>query len=281
MLRPRFRPLSSAQFLVCNTLRSQQVRYKSVKRLHKGDVPRKPKPPPRPSVQPNNAEVKAKEEKTAPVKKPRDPLQGMREANEEAKIIKYPQVAAAKAAESISSSTAKENSHAETIPRESKKHVPAAEDLTVPSGRPMTTPPNYIPPSSSSSSNVGGDRKWMFYAIAGTFAAGGAYLFLYGDSKPMPTSVLLSPSTINVNAAIKHLKKIFGERCSTSEDDLSEYGGAGIMSVGAGMKPKAVVFPTTTEEVEVILKIADDYSVPVIPYSGGTSLEGYFPFSSV
>ena len=53
------------------------------------------------------------------------------------------------------------------------------------------------------------------------------------------------------------------------------------MSVGAGMKPKAVVFPTTTEEVEVILKIADDYSVPVIPYSGGTSLEGYFPLSSV
>ena len=80
-----------------------------------------------------------------------------------------------------------------------------------------------------------------------------------------------------MNAAIKHLKQIFGERCSTAEEDVGEYGGAGIMTVGAGMKPKAVVFPTTTEEVEVILMIAEDHSVPVIPYSGGTSLEGYLP----
>jgi hypothetical protein len=195
----------------------------------------------------------------------------MREANAEAKIIKYPAIAA-KSVEPPQSSKAKENSHEPTA-NISKKKVSAAEDLTAPGGRPIPPPSNRIPPAS----NLGGDRKWMFYAVAAVFAAGGGYLFLYADSKPTATPALISPSTGNMNAAIKHLKQIFGDRCSTAEEDVEEYGGAGIMTVGAGMNPKAVVFPTTTEEVEVILKIADDYSVPVIPYSGGTSLEGYLP----
>ena len=270
MLRPRLHSLPS-QFLVSTSLNAHQVRYKTAKRLYKGDIPRKPKPPQKPSVQPPNNEIKD-ERKLAPVKKqPRDPLQGMREAHEEAKIIKYPDVVAKAArASSALSTTGNENSE---ISGESEKHVSAAEDLTSPSGRPIPPPPNRIPPAS----NFDGDRKWMFYAMAAIFAAGGAYLFWYGDSKPTVAPAIIKPSTVNVNTAIKKLKQIFRERCCTEEDELEEYGGGGIMSVGPGQRPRAVVFPTTTEEVEVILKIADDYSVPVIPYSGGTSVEGYFP----
>lgn len=271
MLRPRLHSLQSSQFLVSTTLNAHQVRYKTAKRLYKGDIPRKPKPPPKPSVHPPNNEIKD-EKKSTPVKKqPRDPLQGMREAHEDSKIIKYPAVVAnAARASSAQSTREKENSE---LSGESEKHVSAAEDLTLPSGKPIPPPSNRIPPAS----NFGGDRKWMFYAMAAIFAAGGAYLFWYGDSQPTVAPAVIKPSTVNVNTAIRKLKQIFRERCSTEEDELEEYGGSGIMSVGAGQRPKAVVYPTTTEEVEVILKIADDYSVPVIPYSGGTSLEGYFP----
>jgi hypothetical protein len=265
MLRPRLHPLRSSQFLVSTSLNAHQLRYKTTKRLYKGSIPRKPKPPPKLSVGPPKNEIK-EEKSTPPKKQPRDPLQGMREANEEAKIIKYPTVVA-KAARPQSAQSTAEKENPETSAK-SAHHVSATEDLTSP-------PSNRIPPAS----NPGGNRKWMFYAMAAIFAAGGAYLFWYGDSKPSvgPDVTKKSKSEANVDRAIRKLKQVLGQQCNTDVDELEEYGGSGIMSVGEGQKPRAVLFPTTTEEVEVILKIAEDYSVPVIPYSGGTSLEGYFP----
>src|ERR1700734_3431148 len=80
------------QFLASLTLNSHQIRCKSVKRQYKGNQPRqkpKPKPTPPPQLEKQKNEVKP-ETKPIPPKKPKDPLQGMRESNEEAKIIKYP-----------------------------------------------------------------------------------------------------------------------------------------------------------------------------------------------
>ncbi|CAH6723952.1 D-lactate dehydrogenase [cytochrome] 1, mitochondrial [[Candida] jaroonii] len=45
---------------------------------------------------------------------------------------------------------------------------------------------------------------------------------------------------------------------------------------GANDKPRVVVYPHSTEEVSQIMKILNDYKVPVVPFSGGTSLEGHF-----
>jgi len=67
-----------------------------------------------------------------------------------------------------------------------------------------------------------------------------------------------------------------GDKVTTDPEDLDDFRGEGAMNVGDGTVPAAVVFPETSEEVEVILKVANDFQVPVIPYSGGTSLEGYF-----
>lgn len=38
----------------------------------------------------------------------------------------------------------------------------------------------------------------------------------------------------------------------------------------------AVVYPRSTEQVSVIARICHKYHVPIIGYSGGTSLEGHF-----
>ncbi|KAK6459766.1 uncharacterized protein RJT20DRAFT_144082 [Scheffersomyces xylosifermentans] len=41
-------------------------------------------------------------------------------------------------------------------------------------------------------------------------------------------------------------------------------------------KPKYVIYPDSTEEVSQIMRILHQFSVPVVPFSGGTSLEGHF-----
>lgn len=45
----------------------------------------------------------------------------------------------------------------------------------------------------------------------------------------------------------------------------------------------AVAYPRSTEQVSTIARICSKYHVPIIPYSGGTSLEGNFsaPFGGV
>jgi len=37
-----------------------------------------------------------------------------------------------------------------------------------------------------------------------------------------------------------------------------------------------VVYPNSTEDVVKVVQIANKHRTPVIPYSGGTSLEGHF-----
>src|SRR6185295_16517956 len=39
--------------------------------------------------------------------------------------------------------------------------------------------------------------------------------------------------------------------------------------------PQAVVYPTSTEEVQHIARICHRHKVPMIPYGAGTSLEGH------
>lgn len=38
----------------------------------------------------------------------------------------------------------------------------------------------------------------------------------------------------------------------------------------------AVAYPRTTEQVSAIARICHEHSIPIIPYSGGSSLEGNF-----
>ncbi|MDO9199423.1 FAD-binding oxidoreductase, partial [Rhodoferax sp.] len=74
-------------------------------------------------------------------------------------------------------------------------------------------------------------------------------------------------------ALIDALKKRFGERCSTALVVREQHGRD--ESSFEAPPPAAVVFAESTQDVADAVKLASDYSVPVIPFGIGSSLEGH------
>ena len=68
------------------------------------------------------------------------------------------------------------------------------------------------------------------------------------------------------------LKKIFNGRFSTSVSTRTNY--ARGEDTYDPVLSKAVVFPETNEEVSKILRLCNEYKIPVVPFGTGTSLEG-------
>ncbi len=68
------------------------------------------------------------------------------------------------------------------------------------------------------------------------------------------------------------LKNLLNSRYSTSESARGNY--ARGEDTYDPILSKAVVFPETNEEVSKILKLCNEYKIPVVPYGTGTSLEG-------
>jgi len=72
---------------------------------------------------------------------------------------------------------------------------------------------------------------------------------------------------------ISRLRKIVGkENILTSKEDLSAYSYDG-STIWTHM-PDVVVLPTTTEQVSLIMKVANENGVPVTPRGGGTNVSG-------
>ena len=74
-------------------------------------------------------------------------------------------------------------------------------------------------------------------------------------------------------ALIDQLKARFAERCSTALVVREQHGRD--ESSFAAPPPAAVVFAESTQDVADAVRLASDYSVPVIPFGIGSSLEGH------
>jgi D-lactate dehydrogenase (cytochrome) len=70
--------------------------------------------------------------------------------------------------------------------------------------------------------------------------------------------------------------KLGEDTISTDEDELEQHGYSEWSSLNADRLPVAVAFPTSTEQVSEIAKVCHKYRMPMIPYSGGSSLEANF-----
>ena len=74
-------------------------------------------------------------------------------------------------------------------------------------------------------------------------------------------------------AMLQALRARFGERCSSAAAVCDQHGRD--ESPFPTTPPDAVVYCESTEDVAAVLRLADAYEVPVIPYGVGTSLEGH------
>ena len=75
-------------------------------------------------------------------------------------------------------------------------------------------------------------------------------------------------------ALIDTLKAHFGERCSTAMA-VREQHGRDESAYTTVPPPAAVVFAESTQDVAAAVKLASEYSIPVIPFGVGSSLEGH------
>jgi len=91
---------------------------------------------------------------------------------------------------------------------------------------------------------------------------------------PIPAHLLprLEPRPVPA-AMLDALKAHFGERCSTALA-VREQHGRDESPIDAP-PPEVVVFCESTEDVAAVVKLADRYAAPVIPFGVGSSLEGH------
>ncbi|KAJ3744008.1 FAD-linked oxidase-like protein [Lentinula detonsa] len=145
--------------------------------------------------------------------------------------------------------------------------------------------------SSSTSSNSRSSfsaRTTTFFAL-GSALIGGllGFSFAYGPQSSVsspPTS--LSTKTVtkprygsaeDFQKAIEELKRTFPDEdtVSTNPEDVYNHGFS-VNDYHPGISHSVVVYPSSTEDVVKIVKIATKYRMPITAYAGATSLEGQF-----
>ncbi|SJX61091.1 related to D-lactate dehydrogenase (cytochrome) [Sporisorium reilianum f. sp. reilianum] len=140
--------------------------------------------------------------------------------------------------------------------------------------------------SRQSSSSASSDNTKINLDGPAAAIRGGDYPF---DSPRLPFSY---GTKQDFEAAIEELKAYFtaqgedwDDHITTDEDELERRGidENGHRSSSEGTKPSVAVYVRDTPDVQAVMRIANKYRMPIVPFSGGTSLEGHYvaPFAGI
>ncbi|KAK5062831.1 hypothetical protein LTR84_004906 [Exophiala bonariae] len=122
------------------------------------------------------------------------------------------------------------------------------------------------------------------FLLAGGAAASVGYVFGVNDAGSHSSELLerkpkapTYATKAQLEQAIQIVRNSLGDDAiSTDDEDLRAHGYSEWSSINIDQLPVAVVYPKSTEEVSQIVKIASRFKIPMIPYSGGSSLEANF-----
>ncbi|KAJ3467156.1 hypothetical protein MRS44_004720 [Fusarium solani] len=165
--------------------------------------------------------------------------------------------------------------------------------------RGFTTSSRRVSPEASASSHGSSDKAsgWSGSRVlavavgAGALGWGVASLSRQGDASRSLEPVAHQSTESRyatlpeMEEAIQKIEEEVGVEgfISTDPEDLHAHGYSEWSTVNPDTLPVAVAYPRTTEQVSVIARICHEHRVPIIPYSGGSSLEGNFsaPYGGV
>lgn len=143
--------------------------------------------------------------------------------------------------------------------------------------------------STAAPKKAGGNHFWGFTGLFLIGALCGAGFVSFRIAKNPPTFLFPESSTTKLTdipppkygpsaPVIKELKeKLKADQVSETENSLEQHSDSFFQTVHPkpGEIPDAVVYAESTEDVSLVLKLCHKYHVPVVPYTGGTSLEGH------
>ncbi|PCH38627.1 hypothetical protein WOLCODRAFT_136371 [Wolfiporia cocos MD-104 SS10] len=156
-------------------------------------------------------------------------------------------------------------------------------------GRPHVIPRRYSTSSQASGSQAPPVKQaglsWYYALAAGSAIGAGLGYYYAGGTTQADKNRHVSTSGLNAQygtpedfqRAILELQKALPSEgaVSTDPDDLHTHGYSD-NDYHPAFPPSVVVYPQSTEDVVKIVKIANKYKMPVIPYSGATSVEGNY-----
>ncbi|KAI5116581.1 hypothetical protein M0805_009224 [Coniferiporia weirii] len=162
-----------------------------------------------------------------------------------------------------------------------KRHAASAVSLTKRAVRQHAT-------SSTNAASMSSAAKppWSGHALAFLLGSLGTLGLSYCFLRPAPDASLSRGgirnlkvkygSALDFQTAVRILCLTFPEegRVTTEPEDLYDHGFS-INDYHPGALHSVIVYPECTEDVVKIVKVATKYRMPIIPYSGGTSLEGH------
>ncbi|KAJ4413020.1 D-lactate ferricytochrome c oxidoreductase [Gnomoniopsis sp. IMI 355080] len=150
-------------------------------------------------------------------------------------------------------------------------------------GKSSTTGPGWSGNAVLSVGLAAGLLGWGLAAVTMSDGVGAKGVTLLDSRKQWPRYASLKEMEIAIDEIRTELSSV-EDIISTDPDDLHAHGYSEWSSCNPNDSlPVAVAYPRSTEQVSVLARICSKYHVPMIPYSGGTSLEGNFaaPFGGV
>ncbi|EAS35039.3 glycolate oxidase, subunit GlcD [Coccidioides immitis RS] len=135
-------------------------------------------------------------------------------------------------------------------------------------------------PQNASKSSTSTSWKTSQIVVAAAAAIASGYVFgkYYSESQQTVIANDLKYGTLEeMEKAIAELREILGEEAISTDDEvLHLHGYSEWSTVNSDRLPVAVAYPKDTEQVSKIAQVCHKYRVPMVPYSGGSSLEGNF-----
>ncbi|KAL5358135.1 hypothetical protein BJX96DRAFT_36429 [Aspergillus floccosus] len=129
--------------------------------------------------------------------------------------------------------------------------------------------------SSSSSNSWSAGRTLLISGLAAGAGYAGAVLSRKPQEEDLKTPQYGTMQ--DFEKAIAELRaKLGDDAVNTEEDDLHRHGFSEWSSLNADRLPVAIAYPSSTADVVEIAKICHKYKMPMVPFSGGSSLEANF-----